>query len=137
MGQSDFSSKLKMDKLYNFFLASDSRPESGFKAPLKSQTNKTSKNLILVKFSKKHQSSISSPSRSPNRKITRCYVSGILYLPFRSRFSDQRQFESYCPLVLARLAPASATNTTITSSHSPGQQINSTNRTTRILNPGK
>ena len=74
----------------------------------------------------------------PNRKITtRCCLVFCRYLPFRSRFSDQCQFESYCPLVLARLAPASATNTTITSSHSPVRQINSTNRTTRILNPGK
>ena len=42
-------------------------PDSGFKASLKSQTNKTSKKLILVKSSKKHQSSISNP---PDEKIT-------------------------------------------------------------------
>ena len=35
-----------------------------------------------------------------NKKITS--LVDILYLPFRSRFSDQRQFESYCPLLSSR-----------------------------------
>ena len=51
--------------------------ESGFKASLKSQTNKTSKKLIFLKSSKKHQSSISIPPT--NKKITKVWQIFCIY----------------------------------------------------------
>ena len=51
--------------------------ELGFKASLKSQTNKTSKKLIFLKSSKKHQSSISIPPT--NKKITKVWQIFCIY----------------------------------------------------------